>query len=199
MVLEITNQNIILSNKNPGIYNKKNDKNGTGYTPAFKGGIDTFLNKSGWLMNKIESGGFLVLFLIQDFLGMTLPRTCAGFLRDKEVTGEYNIQEGFEVLGREGLTGPCMMAMAPLCLWLASKPFGQSTSVNTELIKRYGNSLSCLMFDLDFFKVVNDIYGYEWGDVLLRSIADKLKQLIRKEDVLTRYGDEEFVLILPNI
>ena len=64
--------------------------------------------------------------------------------------------------------------------------------------KRYGNSLSCLMFDLDFIKVVNDIYGYEWGDVLLRSIADKLKQLIRKEDVLTRYGDEEFVLILPN-
>ncbi len=64
--------------------------------------------------------------------------------------------------------------------------------------KRYGTSLSCLLFDLDFFKVVNDIYGYEWGDVLLRSIADKLKQLIRKEDVLTRYGDEEFVLILPN-
>ena len=64
--------------------------------------------------------------------------------------------------------------------------------------RRYGNSLSCLLFDLDFFKTVNDIYGYEWGDVLLRSIADKLKQLIRKEDVLTRYGDEEFVLILPN-
>lgn len=64
--------------------------------------------------------------------------------------------------------------------------------------RRYGTSLSCLLFDLDFFKVVNDIYGYEWGDVLLRSIADKLKQLIRKEDVLTRYGDEEFLLILPN-
>lgn len=64
--------------------------------------------------------------------------------------------------------------------------------------KRYGTKLSCLLFDLDFFKVVNDIYGYEWGDVLLRSIADKLKQLIRKEDILTRYGDEEFLLILPN-
>lgn len=64
--------------------------------------------------------------------------------------------------------------------------------------RRYGFSLSCLLFDLDFFKVVNDIYGYEWGDVLLRSIADKLKQLIRKEDILTRYGDEEFLLILPN-
>lgn len=64
--------------------------------------------------------------------------------------------------------------------------------------KRYGTKLSCLLFDLDFFKVVNDIYGYEWGDVLLRSIADKLKQLIRKEDILTRYGDEEFLLVLPN-
>ena len=64
--------------------------------------------------------------------------------------------------------------------------------------RRYGNSLSCLLFDLDFFKVVNDIYGYEWGDVLLRSIADKLKQLIRKEDILTRYGDEEFIVVLPN-
>jgi len=64
--------------------------------------------------------------------------------------------------------------------------------------KRYGSKLSCLLFDLDFFKVVNDIYGYDWGDVLLRSIADKLKQLIRKEDVLTRYGDEEFLVVLPN-
>ncbi len=64
--------------------------------------------------------------------------------------------------------------------------------------KRYGNALSVLLFDLDFFKVVNDIYGYEWGDVLLKSIADKLKGLIRKEDILTRYGDEEFIVVLPN-
>ncbi len=64
--------------------------------------------------------------------------------------------------------------------------------------KRYSTPLSLLLFDLDFFKVVNDIYGYEWGDVLLRSIADKLKQLIRKEDIITRYGDEEFIVVLPN-
>ena len=64
--------------------------------------------------------------------------------------------------------------------------------------KRYGLKLSCLLFDLDFFKVVNDIYGYSWGDVLLKSVADKLKQLIRKEDILTRYGDEEFLVLLPN-
>ena len=64
--------------------------------------------------------------------------------------------------------------------------------------KRYKTKLSCLLFDIDFFKVVNDMYGYDWGDVLLKSLADKLKSLIRKEDVLTRYGDEEFLLVLPN-
>lgn len=64
--------------------------------------------------------------------------------------------------------------------------------------KRYKTQLSCLLFDIDFFKVVNDMYGYDWGDVLLRSLADKLKFLVRKEDVLTRYGDEEFLLVLPN-
>ena len=64
--------------------------------------------------------------------------------------------------------------------------------------RRYKTPLSCLLFDIDFFKVVNDMYGYEWGDVLLKNFADKLKALIRKEDVLTRYGDEEFIVILPN-
>lgn len=64
--------------------------------------------------------------------------------------------------------------------------------------RRYKTPLSCLLFDIDFFKVVNDMYGYDWGDVLLRNLAEKLKQMVRKEDVLTRYGDEEFILILPN-
>ncbi len=64
--------------------------------------------------------------------------------------------------------------------------------------RRYHTRLSCLLFDIDFFKVVNDMYGYEWGDILLRNLASKLKSMIRKEDILTRYGDEEFLLILPN-
>ena len=64
--------------------------------------------------------------------------------------------------------------------------------------KRYGTKLSCILFDIDFFKVVNDMYGYEWGDILLRNIANKLDAMVRKEDILTRYGDEEFLLVLPN-
>lgn len=64
--------------------------------------------------------------------------------------------------------------------------------------KRYSSSVSCILFDLDFFKVVNDMYGYEWGDVLLKKIAEMLSNLARKEDVVTRYGDEEFMVILPD-
>ena len=64
--------------------------------------------------------------------------------------------------------------------------------------RRYGSTVSCILFDLDFFKVVNDMYGYEWGDVLLKKIAEMLSNLARKEDVVTRYGDEEFMVILPD-
>lgn len=64
--------------------------------------------------------------------------------------------------------------------------------------KRYDTKLSCLLLDIDFFKVVNDMYGYDWGDVLLKKIAEMLKGFVRKEDILTRYGDEEFIIILPN-
>jgi diguanylate cyclase (GGDEF)-like protein len=64
--------------------------------------------------------------------------------------------------------------------------------------KRYGTKLSCILFDIDYFKVVNDMYGYEWGDILLKNIANKLDAMIRREDILTRYGDEEFLLVLPN-
>ncbi len=64
--------------------------------------------------------------------------------------------------------------------------------------KRYHSTVSCILFDIDFFKVVNDMYGYEWGDVLLKKIAEMLLGLARKEDVVTRYGDEEFMVILPD-
>lgn len=68
----------------------------------------------------------------------------------------------------------------------------------TARARRYRSSLSCVLFDIDFFKVVNDMYGYECGDKLLRKIADMLKNLARKEDIVTRYGDEEFLVLLPD-
>ncbi len=58
--------------------------------------------------------------------------------------------------------------------------------------------LSCLMMDLDFFKRVNDSYGHPFGDFVLRQFAALLRKCIRKGDVATRYGGEEFLCILPD-
>jgi len=114
--------------------NKFNEKN----KPTFKSG--SALAGIGNIMQAIESKGYFASFLIQDGLGMTLPRTITGFNRDKEITGEYNIQEGKEVFLREGLTGPFIIAVAPTVLWLTTK-FCRSTNTNTNLIKRFGQSL----------------------------------------------------------
>ena len=64
--------------------------------------------------------------------------------------------------------------------------------------KRYNISLSCLLLDIDYFKVINDMYGYDCGDVLLKKLSEIMSNHVRKEDVLTRYGDEEFIILLPN-
>lgn len=95
-------------------------------------------------MQGIENKGYVASFLIQDGLGMTLPRTVTGFYRDREVTGEYNVKEGLEVLGREGMTGPFMMAVAPLMIWLTGK-FCKSASSNTRLIKIIGNNFKSML------------------------------------------------------
>ncbi|MBI5639076.1 MAG: sensor domain-containing diguanylate cyclase [Nitrospirae bacterium] len=63
--------------------------------------------------------------------------------------------------------------------------------------QRYGLPISCLMFDIDFFKKINDVYGHKTGDHVLKEFAQLLKRHTRKSDVLARYGGEEFILLLP--
>jgi len=63
--------------------------------------------------------------------------------------------------------------------------------------KRHNNDLSCLMLDLDHFKQVNDKYGHEFGDKVLRAFASILEEFIRSSDFAFRFGGEEFLLLLP--
>ncbi len=57
--------------------------------------------------------------------------------------------------------------------------------------------LSIIMFDIDFFKKMNDNFGHQFGDVVLKKVADIIKKSIRTTDVAGRYGGEEFMVILP--
>lgn len=66
-----------------------------------------------------------------------------------------------------------------------------------ERAKRYGHALACLMLDLDRFKTINDTYGHQFGDEILRRIAQVISELCRRNDYLGRYGGEEFLLVLP--
>lgn len=65
------------------------------------------------------------------------------------------------------------------------------------IAKRYGLPLSCVLFDIDRFKDVNDACGHAGGDKILRRFASCLRQTVRKSDFVVRYGGEEFVLLLP--
>ena len=62
-------------------------------------------------------------------------------------------------------------------------------------IKRYGGHLSCLMIDIDHFKSVNDTYGHQFGDYVLREIAKIIQSKSREVDICARYGGEEFMII----
>ena len=63
--------------------------------------------------------------------------------------------------------------------------------------QRFDQSLGILMLDLDHFKSFNDAYGHEAGDAVLRELAALLVRSVRAEDVVCRFGGEEFVIILP--
>jgi len=60
-----------------------------------------------------------------------------------------------------------------------------------------GGSLSIVFFDLDDFKGINDHYGHQAGDRVLRDFAGILKDSVRESDIVARYGGEEFVIVLP--
>lgn len=66
-----------------------------------------------------------------------------------------------------------------------------------SLAKRYHHELTLLILDLDNFKDVNDIYGHQMGDVVLREFAELLSSQTRDSDLSARYGGEEFVIALP--
>ena len=63
--------------------------------------------------------------------------------------------------------------------------------------KRQNNPLCAMMIDIDFFKKVNDTYGHASGDAVLRGVASIIKSALRESDIPSRYGGEEFAVLLP--
>jgi len=74
------------------------------------------------------------------------------------------------------------------------------SSLNKELTRaeRNNQNLSIFMVDVDFFKNINDQYGHHGGDIALQHFAKIVKDLMRNEDTIGRFGGEEFAVLLPN-
>lgn len=116
----------------------------------------------------------LVVILLSVIALRPIIRT---LLREKEL---------FELAHRDGLTG------------LFNHAYMQTLFDNElERARRFKRSLSVLLFDLDHFKDVNDNYGHQAGDKVLRHVGKVVLREIRQIDLAARYGGEEFMVILP--
>ncbi len=76
--------------------------------------------------------------------------------------------------------------------------FQQLLGAEMEEVRRYGYPVGLVMIDIDDFKSINDLYGHQQGDVVLRSVAEVLRETSRDVDFAARYGGEEMALILPH-
>ncbi len=109
-------------------------------------------------------------------------------LQEKRIYEEVRVQEEFRLLAStDPLTG------------LYNRRFFMSMSKEIlDLAKRNKTDTALLMLDIDKFKNVNDIYGHKVGDDVIITLALELQKISRKSDIVSRWGGEEFLMLLPD-
>lgn len=75
--------------------------------------------------------------------------------------------------------------------------FEEMFEIEIDRVLRYETPLSMIMFDIDHFKMVNDTFGHDVGDYVIKNIVDSVKRNIRHIDIFVRWGGEEFIIICP--
>jgi two-component system, cell cycle response regulator len=121
--------------------------------------------------------------------GLELDRVAAILPERKESTDLPNDVEALQHLAAtDPLTG------------LANRRGGEKHIANEiSRAKRERRPLSCILFDIDRFKQVNDTFGHQAGDQLLRDLSALMRRTVRAYDIIVRWGGEEFLLVLPGV
>lgn len=105
-----------------------------------------------------------------------------------DITEERRLEEELRVLAStDHLTGA-----------LNRRAFQLAFRSELARCRRYGVPLSLIMLDMDHFKRVNDTYGHQAGDAVLREASRLIRSLLRDSDIFCRFGGEEFALLLPH-
>ena len=107
----------------------------------------------------------------------------------------------FLLLHKERAEGEAvrMATMDPLTGAYNRRTFHEIAERELSRIRRSGQPLSIIILDIDHFRPVNENYGNRVGDEVLQKIADIVRTALRKEDMLVRYGGEEFLVMLPDV
>lgn len=116
-----------------------------------------------------------------------IGRSIFKFLTGQNVEHAYH-EEIYRLKTVDGLTGA-----------FNKRTFDEEIRRELHRFFRYGRPLTLIMFDIDHFKNVNDTWGHLAGDRVLSEIGRLLAGVVRKEDILCRYGGEEFALLAPEM
>lgn len=99
----------------------------------------------------------------------------------------FRARQLFRLMNRDSLTG-----------LLKHSLIKQEVEKELARCRRDGHAASAVMVDLDHFKKINDTYGHRCGDVVIKALANTLRNRLRETDMIGRYGGEEFLVVLPH-
>ena len=125
--------------------------------------------------------------------GAAIPRYTGNVELQGLSSALHDMTEGFETRVREHTL---LARFDPLCKLLNRRGFEEQMETAVANAKRRGSSLSVIAIDIDHFKKVNDQYGHDVGDLVLKSLAGVMKAWFRETDIVARLGGEEFTVLL---
>lgn len=133
-------------------------------------------------------------YITKPFDDLELKARIAAVLREKHLRDELQKKNSeFEDLLRKFEK---MAVTDSLTGLFNRRRFEEALAREFERFVRYNVPFSCLMIDVDHFKTINDTYGHDVGDTVLKGIANTIQKQIRTVDTVARYGGDEFVLLL---
>lgn len=110
---------------------------------------------------------------------------------------EYNMLNSLMGMVTEGKKGLLKMATTDTLTGIGNRRLLEDVfQAHQSLEERYRIALFLLMFDIDGFKAINDTYGHNIGDMVLKELTELVSRSIRKSDVFVRWGGEEFAILL---